>query len=66
MLVGSRDGHERSHSSHRGPGGKILKLRIILRKSRPLELVLLLVLLLHRVGLDLGGAGELEWLHQLV
>ena len=31
-----------------------------------LQRVLLLVLLLDRVSLDLGGAGQLEWLHQLV
>lgn len=50
MLVSARDGHQRRHGPHRGP----------------LELVLLLVLLLHGVGLDLGGAGQLQRLNQLV
>ena len=47
MLVGTRNRHQRRHSPHRGP----------------LELVLLLVLLLHGVCLDLGGAGQLERLN---
>ena len=50
MLVRARDVHERGDGAHGGP----------------LELVLLLILLLHGVRLDLGGAGQLEGLHQLV
>ena len=50
VFVRARDVHERGDGAHSGP----------------LELVLLLVLLLHGVCLDLGGAGQLEGLHQLV
>ena len=50
MFVSTRDVHQGGHCPH----------------CRPLELILFLVLLLHGVGLDLGGAGQLERLHQLV
>lgn len=35
-------------------------------QSRPLQFILLLVLLLHRVGLDFGGACGAQWLHQTI
>ena len=50
MFVSTGDIHESSYGPHGGS----------------LQLVLLLVFLLHRVGLDLRGAGQFERLHQPV
>ena len=50
VLVSARNVQKYRHSAH----------------DSALQLVLLMLLLLDWVGLNLGGAGQLQWLHQLV